>query len=59
MSKEAKPLVKNLKVLTDAEKAYDELKKKSDQAKGVENVINQIGEVTLDREAAIAEARQQ
>ena len=59
MSKEAKPLVKNLKVLTDAEKAYDELKKKSDQAKGVENVINQIGEVTLDSEAAIAEARKQ
>ena len=52
MSKEAKPLVKNLKVLTDAEKAYDELKKKSDQAKGVENVINQIGEVTLDSEEA-------
>ncbi len=59
-----KKLVSNLKTLTDAEATYEKLKEEADQeevdkaaAKGVEELIEAIGEVTLDSEKAIKAAR--
>ena len=59
-----KKLVSNLKTLTDAEAAYEKLAAEADQeevdkaaAKGVEDLIEAIGEVTLDSEKAIKAAR--
>ena len=59
-----KKLVSNLKTLTDAEAAYEKLAAEADQeevdkaaAKGVDDLIEAIGEVTLDSEKTIKAAR--
>jgi uncharacterized repeat protein (TIGR02543 family) len=59
-----KALVGNLKTLTDAEAAYEKLAAEADQeevdkaaAKGVDDLIEAIGEVTLDSEKTIKAAR--
>ena len=64
LTDEQKALVGNLKTLTDAEAAYEELAAKADQdevdkaaAKGVEDLIEEIGKVTLESEKAIKAAR--
>ena len=59
-----KALVKNYKTLTDARAVYDKLKEEADKeeadraaAAGVTKQIEAIGEVTLDKEAAVKAAR--
>ena len=64
LTDEQKALVGNLQTLKDAEAKYQELAEAADQeeidkaaAKGVDELIDAIGEVTLDSEKAIKAAR--
>lgn len=64
LTDEQKALVGNLQTLTDAEKTYKDLAAKADQdvvdqkaAKGAQDLIDEIGKVTLNSEKAIKAAR--
>ncbi len=61
LSEEAKALVKNLDILEEAEKNLEELKNHQQEihesVAQVENLIDSLGEITLDSKDAVKEAR--